>query len=134
MRFVSSEFQSVSTIPIKIKFNQAAELKGEFKRHLSPLTIKNLLSTFPIYGRINNYDGKFIYVQVDLQLGSEKPINTFKKGDLAFSPLGNFLCIFLHDVILNQKLNLLGRVTSDNTDILQSFKVGDYMSFEKSLN
>ncbi len=89
---------------------------------------------FPIYGRINSYDGKFIYVQVDLQLGSEKPINTFKKGDLAFSPLGNFLCIFLDDAILNQKLNLLGRVTSDNVDILQSFKVGDYLSIEKSLN
>ena len=131
---MSSEFQSVSTIPIKIEFNQAYELKGEFKRHLSPLTIKKLLSAFPIYGRINSYDGKFVYVQVGLQLGSEKPVNTFKKGDLAFSPLGNFLSIFLYDVILNQKMNLLGRVTSDNVDILQSFKVGDYLSFKKSLD
>jgi hypothetical protein len=131
---MSSEFQSVSTIPIIIELNQAFELKGEFKRHLSPLTIKKLLSTFPIYGRINSYNGKFIYVHVDLQLGSEKPINIFKKGDLAFSPIGNFLCIFLDDAILNQKLNLLGRVTSDNVDILGSFKVGDNLSLKKSLN
>ena len=131
---MSSEFQSVSTIPIIIELNQAFKLKGEFKRHLSPLTIKKLLNAFPISGRINSYDGKFVYVQVGLQLGSEKPINIFKKGDLAFSPLGNFLCILLDDAILNQKLNLLGRVTSDNVDILESFKVGDYLSLKKSMN
>jgi uncharacterized protein len=131
---VSPEFQSVSRIPIKIKLNQALELRGELKRHLSPLTIKKLLGVLPIYGRINSYDGKFIYVQVDLQLGSEKPVNTFKKGDLAFSPLGNFLSIFLNDTILNQKLNPLGKVTSDNINILQYFKVGDYLSIERSLN
>ncbi len=131
---MSFEFQSVSTIPIKIGLNQAFGLKGEFKRHLAPLTIKKLLGAFPIHGRINSYDGKFIYVQVGLQLGSEKPINTFKKGDLAFSPLGNFLAIFLHDAKLNQNLNLLGRVTSDNINILKSFKVGDYLSIEKSPN
>ncbi len=131
---MSSEFQSVSTIPIIIELNQAFKLKGEFKRHLSPLTIKKLLSAFPISGRINRYDGKFVYIQVGLQLGSEKPINIFKKGDLAFSPLGNFLCILLDDAILNQKLNLLGRVTSDNVDILRSFKVGDYLSLKKSMN
>ena len=51
---------------------------------------------------------------------------------MAFSPLGNFLCILLDDAILNQKLNLLGRVTSDNVDILESFKVGDYLSIKKS--
>ncbi|MDN5845644.1 MAG: hypothetical protein L0H53_05145 [Candidatus Nitrosocosmicus sp.] len=131
---MSSEFQSVSRIPIRIELNQASELEGEFRRHLSPLTIKKLLGSFPICGRINSYDGKFIYVQVDLQLGSEKPVLSFKKGDLAFSPAGNFLCIFLCDATLKQKLNLLGRVTSDNIDILQSFKVGDYLSIKKSLN
>jgi len=131
---VSSEFQSVSTIPIIIELNQALKIKGEFKRHLSPLTIKKLLSAFPISGRINSYDGKFVYIQVGLQLGSEKPVNIFKKGDLAFSPLGNFLCILLDDAILNQKLNLLGRVTSDYVDILGSFKVGDYLSLKKSMN
>ena len=131
---MSSEFQSVSTIPIIIELNQALKIKGEFKRHLSPLTIKKLLSAFPISGRINSYDGKFVYIQVGLQLGSEKPVNIFKKGDLAFSPLGNFLCILLDDAILNQKLNLLGRVTSDNVGILGSFKVGDYLSLKKSMN
>ena len=129
-----SDFQGVSTIPIKIGLNRAHKLEGEFKRHLSPLTVKKLLSIFPINGRINSYYRKFIYVQVGLQLGSEKPINIFKKGDLAFSPLGNFICIFLDDATLNQKLNLLGKVTSENVDILQSFKVGDYLSFEKSPN
>ncbi len=131
---MSSEFQSVSRIPIKIELNHESELKGEFRRHLSPLTVKKLLNIFPISGRINRYDVIFIYVQVDLQLGSEKPVLSFKKGDLAFSPAGNFLCIFLCDATLKQQLNLLGRVTSDNIDILKSFKVGDYLSITKSLN
>lgn len=134
MIFVPSEFQSVSTIPIKIGLNQALEVEGELKRHLSPLTVKKLLEVFPIYGRINNYEDRFIYIQVGLQIGSEKPVNTFKKGDLAFSPLGNFICIFLDDALLSQKMNLLGRITSGNIDILRSFRVGDYLSIEKSLN
>lgn len=133
MIFVPSEFQSVSTIPIKISSNQALELEGELKRHLSPLTVNKLLGIFPIYGRINSYEGRFIYIQVGLQIGSEKPLNTFKKGDLAFSPLGNFICIFLGDALLNQKMNLLGRITSGNIDILQSFRVGDNLRIERSL-
>ena len=130
---MSSEFQSVSRIPIKIELNQARELQGEFRRHLSPLTIKKLINLFPLFGRINRYDGKFIYIQIELQFGSEKPTGSFKKGDIAFSPLGNFLCIFISDATMDQKLNLLGKVTSDNIDILQSFKVGDYLSINKSL-
>ena len=129
---MSSEFQSVSRIPIKIELNQARELEGEFRRHLSPLTIKKLINLFPLFGSINRYDGKFIYIQIELQLGSEKPTGSFKKGDIAFSPLGNFLCIFISDASMDQKLNLLGKVTSDNIDILQSFKVGDYLSINKS--
>ena len=131
---MSSEFQSVSRIPIKIELNRARELHGEFRRHLSPLTIKKLVNVFPLFGRINSYDGKFIYIHVELQLGSEKPVNSFKKGDIAFSPLGNFLCIFLCDATLDQKLNLLGRVTSDNINILQSFRVGDHLGINKSPN
>ncbi len=130
---MSSEFQSVSRIPIKIELNQARELQGEFRRHLSPLTIKKLISVLPLFGRINKYDSKFVYIKIELQLGAEKPAGSFKKGDIAFSPMGNFLCIFISDATLEQKLNLLGRVTSDNIDILQSFKVGDYLSINKSL-
>jgi hypothetical protein len=129
---MSSEFQSVSRIPIKIQLNQACTLQGEFRRHLSPLTIKKLISVLPLFGRINRYAGKFIYIKLELQLGSEKPAGSFKKGDIAFSPSGNFLCIFISDATLDQKLNLLGRVTTDNIDILQSFKVGDYLSINKS--
>ena len=129
---MSSEFQSVSRIPIKIQLNQAYTLQGEFRRHLSPLTIKKLTSVLPLIGRINLYASKFVYIKLELQLGAEKPTGSFKKGDIAFSPLGNFLCIFISDATLDQRLNLLGRVTTDNIDILQSFKVGDYLSINKS--
>ncbi|MDF0681074.1 MAG: cyclophilin-like family protein [Candidatus Nitrosocosmicus sp.] len=128
-----SEFQSVSPLPIKRLQIRHLNWKGELKRHLSPLTVNKLLGIFPIYGRINSYEGRFIYIQVGLQIGSEKPLNTFKKGDLAFSPLGNFICIFLGDALLNQKMNLLGRITSGNIDILQSFRVGDNLRIERSL-
>ncbi len=65
---MSSGFQSVSRIPIKIELNQARELQGEFRRHLSPLTIKKLINLFPLFGRINRYDGKFIYIQIECSL------------------------------------------------------------------
>lgn len=130
---MSSEFQSISRIPIKIELNRESELQGEFRRHLSPLTIKKLISILPLVGRINRYDGKFVYIKIAVELGAEKPNGSFKKGDIAFSPLGNFICIFISDATMDQKLNLLGRVTTDNIDILQSLKAGDYLSINKSL-
>ncbi len=123
---------SVSRIEIQLLINDRHVINAEFKRHFSPLTIKKLISMMPISGLISKYNEKFVYIKTDLDIGVEKPVNNFKKGNIAFSPSGNFISVFLKETSIAQKYNLLGIVTSDNLDLLSSVIVGDRLTFRKS--
>lgn len=123
---------SVSRIEIQLLINDRHVINAEFKRHFSPLTIKKLISIMPISGLISKYNEKFVYIKTDLDIGVEKPVNNFKKGNIAFSPSGNFISVFLKETSIAQKYNLLGIVTSDNLDLLSSVIVGDKLTFRKS--
>ena len=126
-----SDGSSVSRIEIQLVINDKRKLSAEFKRHLSPLTIKKLLSKMPISGLISKYDDNFVYVKTDLDVGIEKPVSIFKRGNIAFSPSGNFLSVFLKDTSTAQKYSLLGNITSDNLDLLLSLGAGDILTFKK---
>lgn len=123
---------SVSRIEIQLLINDRHVINAEFKRHFSPLTIKKLISIMPFSGLISKYNEKFVYIKTDLDIGVEKPVNNFKKGNIAFSPSGNFISVFLKETSIAQKYNLLGIVTSDNLDLLSSVIVGDKLTFRKS--
>ncbi len=123
---------SVSRIEIQLLINDIHVINAEFKRHFSPLTIKKLISIMPISGLISKYNEKFVYIKTDLDIGVEKPVNNFKKGNIAFSPSGNFISVFLKETSIAQKYNLLGIVISDNLDLLSSVGVGDKLTFRKS--
>ncbi|HKR74465.1 MAG TPA: cyclophilin-like family protein [Candidatus Nitrosocosmicus sp.] len=128
---MSSDGSSVSRIEIQLVINDKHKISAEFKRHLSPLTIKKLLTKMPISGLISKYDDNFVYVKTDLDVGIEKPVSIFKKGNIAFSPSGNFLSVFLKDTLTAQKYSLLGSITSDNLDLLLSLGAGDILTFKK---
>ena len=101
---------SVSRIPILLSINNAIDVQGELVRHLSPLTIKKILSCFPISQLIINFQNKYIQINIELNTGIEKPKNIFKKGDIAFSPISNSIYIFLNDYTHNNQLNHIGFV------------------------
>lgn len=122
---------SVSRIEIQLLINDRYIISAEFKRHLSPLTIKKLIGLMPISGLINKYNDNFVYVKTDLDIGLEKPTSDFKKGDIAFSPSGNFISVFLKDTSISQRYNLLGVIKSDNLDLLSSVGAGDTLTFRK---
>ena len=54
----------------------------------------------------------------------------FKKGNIAFSPSGNFISVFLKDTSTAQKYNMLGNITSDNLGLLLSVGAGDILTFK----
>ena len=126
-----SDGSSVSRIEIQLMINDKHKITAEFKRHLSPLTINKIIKKMPISGLIIKYDDQFVYVKTELNVGIEKPVSIFKKGNIAFSPSGNFLSVFLKDTSTAQKYSLLGDVTSDNLDLLLSVGAGDILSFKK---
>lgn len=126
------KFNSVSRIPIILSVDHTNILNGELIRYLAPLTINKLVKNFPLTGRINKFKDKFVYIKVDVELGLEKSINSFKRGDIAFSPSGNFLSIFLTDYTYNQNLNLVGRINLDDIELLQNTRTGDLLRINKT--
>ena len=122
---------SVSRIPILLSINNVIDVEGELVRHLSPLTIKKILSCLPISQLIINFQNKYIHINIELNIGIEKPKNIFKKGDIAFSPISNSICIFLNDYNHNNQLNHIGIVKNDDLEKLKKTKAGDILNIRR---
>ena len=122
---------SVSRIPILLSINNVIDIEGELVRHLSPLTIKKILSCLPISQLVINFQNKYIQVSIELNIGIEKPKNIFKKGDIAFSPISNSICIFLNDYYHNNQLNHIGFVKNDDLEKLKKTKAGDILNIRR---
>ena len=122
---------SVSRIPILLSINNVIDIEGELVRHLSPLTIKKILGCLPISQLIINFQNKYIQINIELNIGIEKPKNIFKKGDIAFSPISNSICIFLNDYYHNNQLNHIGFVKNDDLEKLKKTKAGDILNIRR---
>ncbi len=123
--------QSVSRIPINLSINEIGHIYGELIRFLSPFTIKKISESLPISERINKFQDKYIYLKVKIQLGYEKPTKDFKKGDIAFSPISNSICIFLEDVANFQQLNPMGIIKSMDIKYFSNIRPGDILTIRK---
>ena len=128
---MSTAGKSVSRIELQLVICDKNVLNAEFKRHLSPLTINKLVKRMPISGLISKYLSNFIYFKTDLDIGVEKPMNSFSRGNIAFSPSGNFIAVFLKNSTVAQHFNLLGNITSESLDPLISAKTGDVITIQK---
>ena len=122
---------SVSRIELQLVICDKKVLNAEFKRHFSPLTVNKLISRMPISGLISKYNDNFIYIKTDIDIGVEKPVKTFSRGNIAFSPSGSFIAVFLKNSTMAQKFNLLGNITSDNLDLLIPVTTGDVITIRK---
>ena len=127
---MSKNTVSVSRIPIVITVNNDVKLKGELTRHLSPLTIKKIVSNLPLSQLINNYQNKFIYIKSGINGGLEKPQNKFEKGDIAYLPISDSIYIFLTDHIHNSQFNRIGSIT-DSLYELTKTKAGDILNIKR---
>ena len=129
---MSNRITSVSRIPITIILNSDIRIEGELIRFLSPLTVRRIVNNLPISQLINNFQNKFLYIKLDLGIGVEKPLNKFKKGDIAFSPLLNSICIFIEDYIHNQQFTHIGYIKDERLNELFKTKTGDILTIEKA--
>ena len=129
---MSDRISSVSRIPITIILNSDVKIEGELIRYLSPLTVKRIVNNLPISQLINNFQNKFLYVKMDLGIGLEKPLNKFKKGDIAFSPISNSICIFIENYNHNQQCSHIGYIKNESLHELLKTKTGDILTIKKA--
>ncbi len=109
---------SESEVPIRIIFEGDLALPVKLDRVLAPLIIEELKSKIPIEGRAAFLRGE-MKVTLGIGKGNLKPTKNVKRGDVAYMPLGDSLCIYLQDMATFSQVNIIGHVDA-NDDILDS--------------
>ena len=117
---------SVSRIPINIIIEDKEILKGELIRHLSPLTVSNILKQLPLSGSIHYNLDSFCYIQTRLNIGAEKQKKTFSKGDITLMTSTGSICFILKEIITSYPMNHIGKISFPaNVDLLSNLKPTD---------
>ena len=88
---------SVSSVPIVLEIKGKFQIKCVLKRHLSPKTVGMISRSIPLKGNVHKFSRYGIYFEVQITSGSERPKKEFKRGDIAFYPVGNYICFFYGD-------------------------------------
>jgi len=120
---------SVSRIPIKFIIATVGEVEGELIRHLAPRTVDAIVKKLPVEGRAALWK-KEVYFEIPVKMGEEKARSKVEKGDLAFWPMGNALCVFYGESQPYSPVNMVGRVTK-NLELFECVKSGSVIRVER---
>ncbi len=108
---------NMSAVEIEIEFDDGTILTGVLDTVLGPLILADIKAAAPIEGRAALMRGE-MQITIGIKRGNRRPTNEVKKGDIAYMPLGDNLCIYLKDTRTFSPVNILGKVTSE--DVLEN--------------
>jgi len=120
---------SVSRTSIKFTIATVGEVEGELIRHMAPRTVDAILKKLPLEGRAALWKEE-VYFEIPVKMGEEKARAMVEKGDLAFWPMGNALCIFCGESQPYSPVNIVGRVTK-NLELFERVKSGSVIRVER---
>jgi hypothetical protein len=104
---------SESDLQIELEFEGEFLLKAVLDRVQAPLIIEEIKSRLPIDGRGALLRGE-MKITLGIMRGNAKPTKDVSRGDIAYMPLGDTLCIYLTEMKTYSPVNIIGRITSDN--------------------
>jgi len=118
---------TVSTTKLILEIKGKAKLDCELKRHLSPKTVGIIMRSLPLDGNAHFMGQNIVYFETKVNSGVERQKKEFKKGDIAFTPAGSSVCLFMSDVITSKPMTPIGKILT-NIDSLKDVKSGDVIS------
>jgi len=101
---------------LNFEFEDDLVLEGFLNRIHAPLIVEEIKFLLPIKGRTALMRTE-MQITLDISKGNSKPTNDVKKGDISYMPLGDALCIYLEDLRTYSKVNILGKITSSDTEL-----------------
>ena len=104
---------SESDLPIEFEFEGDVYLNAIFDRVYAPLIVEEIKSRLPIDGRGALMRGE-MKITLGIMRGNAKPTKDVSRGDVAYMPLGDSLCIYLKDMQTFSPVNIIGKITSDD--------------------
>jgi len=111
---------SESEILIEFEFEDELILRGVLDRVMAPQIVEDIRSMLPFEGRTALLRDE-MKITLGISRGNQKPVREVKRGDIAYMPLGDSLCIYLSDMRTFSPVNVLGRITSP-TDSLEQLR------------
>mgnify|MGYP000170855772 CR=1 FL=1 len=128
----------VKTSKVIIKFESVGSVEAVIDYSENPKTAEAVLSNLPLEGRVETW-GEEIYFEVPLRLEPENSRVKVSRGEIAYWPEGNCICIFFgktpispsaEDIRAYSPVNVFGRITG-NLDLLRKVKSGNRVIIDK---
>lgn len=85
------------------------------------------MRSIPLDGNAHFMGQNIVYFETKVNSGVERQKKEFKKGDIAFTPVGSSVCLFLSDVVTSKSMTPIGKILN-NIDSLKDVKSGDVIS------
>ena len=104
---------TVSKIDVILEVNGHERIKCQLKRHLSPITVGLITRMLPLEGNVHQMGRSIMYFETGINSGIERKRTDFKKGDIAYLPIGGSICFYLDDVLDGQPMTPLGKLSGD---------------------
>jgi len=120
--------RSVSKVKIVLKTDDSQFINCELKRHLSPKTVGQITRALPLHGNAHFLGNSAVYFETSIESGIERSKNVFKKGDIAFLPVGKMICFFYADTKVGKTFTPIGRII-ENIEKLSNVKSGSELHF-----
>ena len=107
---------SDTDLRIEFVFEGNLILRGVINRIYAPLIVEEIKYMLPHEGKAALMQGE-MKITLGISKGNAKPTNDVKKADIAYQPLGDSLDIYLNDKRTYSQVNVIGRITSDETEL-----------------
>lgn len=122
---------SDTDVYLEIIFEDDIVLTATMNRIHAPLIVEEIKSRLPWDGRAAFLRGE-MKITMEISKGNVKPVSEVKRGDIAYMPLGDSLNIYLQDTQTYSKVNVLGRITSDDAalDAIASVRRGSRVTIQ----
>jgi hypothetical protein len=113
---------SDTDLHLHFEFEEDITLKGDLNRIHAPLIVEEIKFRLPIEGRAALMRSE-MQITLGISKGNAKPTNDVKRGDISYMPLGDALCIYLEDQHTYSKVNIIGKITSSEEELVLLKKV-----------
>ncbi len=101
-------------IHIEFEFEDDFVLKATLDRVKGPLIIEDIKMKMPLNSRAAFLRGE-MKILLGISKGNIKPVKSVQRGDIAYMPLGDSLCIYSQNMNTFSPVNIIGTIISDDS-------------------
>ncbi|MCK5588045.1 MAG: hypothetical protein KAI34_04930 [Candidatus Lokiarchaeota archaeon] len=113
----------ISKVQIIFSVENQGDAIGELYRIKAPRTYAAILGILPHTEKASVYKNAQVSIRIPGSIGLEKATKEVNKGDIAYWPLGEGICIYYEKIEPYSPVNVLGKIL-EGLDLFNDVKTG----------